>query len=162
MRKVVVFGNSGSGKSTLAKDYSQKYGLTHLDLDALAWRESDPPTRLPLDESAAEVQRFLDNNDNWVIEGCYSDLLGLAINKAGEVIFLNPGEETCISNCRARPWERHKYESLDEQNKNLSMLLDWVRQYSLRDDEFSLSAHQQLFNDFTGSKTEFKSNERNA
>ena len=162
MRKIVVFGNSGSGKSTLAKDHSHKYGLSHLDLDVLAWRVSNPPTRRPLDESAAEVLHFLDHNNNWIIEGCYSDLLGLVIKQASEVIFLNPGEETCVSNCRARPWEPHKYESLAEQNKNLGMLLDWVRQYSVRNDEFSLSAHQKLFDDFTGQKTEFNSNERNA
>ncbi len=162
MRNVVVFGNSGSGKSTLAKDYSEKYGLSHLDLDVLAWQDTSPPTRLPLHESAAKVQHFLENNQEWIIEGCYSDLLELVIKQASEVIFLNPGEETCVSNCRDRPWEPHKYGSPEEQNENLSMLLDWVRQYSLRDDEFSLSAHQKLFDEFTGSKTEFNSNERNA
>ena len=161
MLKVVVFGNSGSGKSTLARGYSDKYGLSHLDLDVLAWQDTNPPTRLPLHESAANVQDFLENNQKWIIEGCYSDLLELVINQASEIIFLNPGEETCISNCRERPWEPHKYESPEEQNKNLNMLLDWVRQYSVRDDEFSLSAHQKLFDEFTGPKTEFNSNERN-
>lgn len=162
MRRIVVFGNSGSGKSTLAKDHSHKYGLSHLDLDVLAWRGTNPATRRPLDESAADVKHFLDNNNNWVIEGCYSDLLGLVIVKASEVIFLNPGEETCVSNCRARPWEPHKYESPAEQNKNLGMLLDWVRQYSVRDDEFLLAAQQRLFSEFCGTKTEFKSNDGNA
>ena len=161
MLKVLVFGNSGSGKSTLARGYSDKYGLSHLDLDVLAWQDTNPPTRLPLHESATNVQEFLENNQEWIIEGCYSDLLELVINQASEIVFLNPGEETCISNCRERPWEPHKYESPEEQNKNLNMLLDWVRQYSVRNDEFSLSAHQKLFDEFTGPKTEFNSNERN-
>jgi hypothetical protein len=42
------------------------------------------------------------------------------------------------------------------------MLLGWVQQYSVRDDEFSLAAYQKLFNEFDGTKTEFKSNDRNA
>ena len=162
MRRVVVFGNSGSGKSTLAKDYSDNFGLSHLDLDVLAWRDTQPPTRLPREESAAKVQHFLDNNEDWIIEGCYSDLLRLVVDKASEIIFLNPGEETCVRNCRSRPWEPHKYASLEEQNMNLSMLLDWVEQYSVRDDEFSLAAHQRLFNEFSGAKREFKSNDRSA
>ncbi len=162
MRRVVIFGNSGSGKSTLARDCCDKYGLSHLDLDVLAWRDTDPPSRLPLGESAAKVQEFLDNNEQWVVEGCYSDLLGLVVTQASEVIFLNPGEETCVSNCKLRPWEQHKYASPEEQNRNLNMLLDWLRQYSVRDDDFSLSAHQKLFDDFSGKKTEFKSNDRSA
>ena len=162
MRRVVVFGNSGSGKSTLAKDYSDNFGLSHLDLDVLAWRDTQPPTRLPREESAAKVQHFLDNNEDWIIEGCYSDLLGLVLGEASEIIFLNPGEETCVRNCRLRPWEPHKYASPEEQSRNLNMLIDWVRQYSIRADEFSLATHQKLFNEFCGIKTEFNSNDRNA
>ena len=162
MQRIVIFGNSGSGKSTLAQNYAEKYKLSHLDLDTLAWRDTSPPTRLPLSESAAKVHNFLDISQNWIIEGCYSDLLELVINAANEILFLNPGEATCVSNCNARPWEPHKYASPEEQNKNLDMLLNWVRQYADRDDEFSLSAHRKLFNNFTGTKTEFKSNDRNA
>ncbi len=162
MQRIVIFGNSGSGKSTLARDYSGKYGISHLDLDVLAWRDTDPPTRLPLSESAAKVRDFLDNDEQWVVEGCYSDLLGLVVTQASEVIFLNPGEDTCVRNAKLRSWEPHEYASPEEQDRNLDMLLDWVRQYSLRDDEFSLSEHQKLFNDFSGKKTEFKSNDRSA
>ena len=160
MRRVVVFGDSGARKSTLAKEYSDKFGLSHLDLDVLAWRDTHPPTRLPVEASAAKVQHFLDNNEEWIIEGCYSDLLGLVLDKASEIVFLNPGEETCVRNCRSRPWEPHKYASPEEQDRSLSMLLAWVRQYSVRNDEFSLAAHQELFNDYTGTKTEFNSNDR--
>lgn len=34
MERVVVIGTSGSGKSTLADRLAQRYGLTHLELDA--------------------------------------------------------------------------------------------------------------------------------
>ena len=75
MQRVVVFGNSGSGKSTLAKNYSVKYGIAHLDLDILAWQDTNPPTRIPLNDSVTKIEKFLEENQNWVIEGCYSDLL---------------------------------------------------------------------------------------
>lgn len=161
MQRVVVFGNSGSGKSTLAKNYTVKYGLAHLDLDVLAWQDTNPPTRRPLNDSATKIEKFLEENQNWVIEGCYSDLLSLVIKEANEVIFLNPGVETCINNCRNRPWEPHKYKSKDEQNRNLDMLLGWVKQYPGRNNEFSLTAHRKLFHEFVGNKTEYKSNDRN-
>jgi len=160
LQRVVVFGNSGSGKSTLAKNFADKYKLPHLDLDTLAWLDTTPPARKSLKDSASEIARFLKNEQAWVIEGCYADLLAIVMLKANEVIFLNPGIETCVSNCRNRPWEPHKYQSMTEQNNNLDMLIDWVKQYPERTDEFSLTAHQKLFIEFAGKKTEYSSNDR--
>ena len=48
----------------------------------------------------------------------------------------------------------------EEQDKNLEMLLSWVKQYPDRVDEFFLKSHQKLFNDFAGKKTEYLSNQR--
>lgn len=158
VQRILIFGNSGSGKSTLAKAYKDKYGLAHLDLDSVAWQPSSPPTRRPIDESEAEIRRFLDTNRRWVIEGCYSDLLALVANDANEAIFLNPGVDQCIANCRRRPWEPHKYASPQAQDDNLPMLLDWVRQYPERVDGFSLRSHRALFASFQGEKIEHTTN----
>ena len=159
MHRIVIFGNSGSGKSTLARQFQSEYGLAHLDLDTLAWQDSNPPARKPIEESFAEISRFIDRHQNWVIEGCYSDLLSFAMNTADKVVFLNPGVETCMDNCRNRPFEPHKYDSQEEQDNNLEMLLSWVRQYADRVDEFSLTSHRKLFSDFAGKKTEYLSNQ---
>lgn len=161
MPKILIFGNSGSGKSTLSKQLAEKFALSYLDLDRLAWQKTKPTVRQPVDESHAQIIRFMRANPNWVIEGCYADLLEMFIDSASEIIFLNPGVKTCLNNCRSRPWEPHKYASLDEQNKNLQMLLEWVEQYPLRNDEFSLNSHQALFDRFLGKKTELTSNARN-
>jgi len=157
-KRFIIFGNSGAGKSTMARQLSEKYGLVHLDLDTLAWQQGDPPRRNPVATSQVEINFFLVSNERWVVEGCYSDLLGLLLGSASKVIFLNPGVEQCIKNCTNRPWEPHKYKSLEAQNTNLPMLLEWVRQYANRDDEFSLSSHQKLFDSYTGDKIEVTSN----
>lgn len=158
--KIVIFGNSGSGKSTLAKEYAIEFGLAHLDLDTLAWQNTSPPVRSPLQDSIDKISQFIKENSSWVIEGCYSDLFAAMINKAEQAIFLNLSVASCINNCKNRPWEPGKYKSQEQQNKNLEMLLDWVKQYPYRDDEFSLKAHQKLYDDFTGQKQEYTSNER--
>jgi len=93
-----------------------------------------------------------------MIEGCYSDLLSLAIFHCDKLIFLNPGIEAFIRNCRSRPWEPHKYPSVEAQNQNLEMLIRWVREYETRDDEFSLRRHLQLFEEFDGEKVEHTDN----
>jgi adenylate kinase family enzyme len=154
MQRIVIFGNSGSGKSTLARQLARDSGLAHLDLDELAWLPGTPPTRRTLAESAADIERFTSENPAWVIEGCYSDLLELVLSECSELLFLNPGVEQCVRNCRARPWEPHKYASKAAQDANLEMLLDWVRAYDTREDEFSRRSHRRLFKAFSGPKRE--------
>jgi len=161
MAKTVIFGNSGSGKSTLAKQLAGASGdVAHLDLDAIAWLPSSPPTRMPLKQSTELINAFLDNNNNWVIEGCYADLLTLVMPNSDEVIFLNLPIEKCIENAKNRPFEPHKYESLEAQNANLAMLLDWIEQYEVRTDTFSKKAHERLFQGFEGQKVMHNSNQK--
>jgi len=160
MDKIVIFGNSGSGKSTLAKSLSSERRLSHLDLDVLAWLDTLPPQRRSLSDSLQDINNFTQQHPAWVVEGCYADLLSVVIEHASEIIFLNPGIDTCIANCRNRPWEPHKYPSQQAQDANLEMLIDWVRDYASRDDEFSLPAHRRLFDEFAGKKRELTSNRR--
>lgn len=152
MHRIVIFGNSGSGKTTLAQRLAAELALPHLDLDSLAWAPG--PTRRPLGESVGEIRAFTDREPAWVVEGCYADLLEAVLPLATEVRFLNPGVEACVENCRARPWEPHKYASKEEQDAKLDFLVGWVREYEVRQDEYSLAAHRRLFDAFAGRKVE--------
>lgn len=156
MKKILIFGNSGAGKSTLAKKLQNKFNLELLDLDTLAWLDVVPPERKLFNESTNEIDHFQKDNASWVIEGCYADLLEHASIKANEIIFLNPGTDVCVRHCKSRPWEPHKYISKKEQDKNLDMLIDWVKQYDERDDEFSLKSHKALYEKLSGNKIEIK------
>ena len=159
-RKVVIFGNSGSGKSTLAGEMANSEGLTHLDLDTLAWLPGMPPERRPLAESQREMDAFCQANDGWVIEGCYADLLEYVLPHASEIIYMNLPVEACVTNAKARPWEPHKYESKDAQDANLDLLIQWIRDYDIRDDVFSRRAHEALYDRYQGKKTVYTSNSR--
>ncbi len=153
MKKIIIFGNSGSGKSTMAKRLSGEYSLAHLDLDTLAWQKDvSPPTRLDIGVSENIIKEFILTNESWVIEGCYGDLIELAIPFCDKLIFLNPSTSHCVENAMKRPWEPHKYNSKKEQDDNLKFLIDWIREYSSRSDDLSLSAHQKIFNEFSGDK----------
>src|SRR5205823_3037085 len=77
--------------------------IPRLSLDEIAW---DPgPQRKPLHESLELLNDFLKTNDQWVIEGCYSDLVEAALGQCTELRFLNPGIEVCVAHCHRRPWE---------------------------------------------------------
>ena len=152
MKKIVIFGNSGSGKTTLAKRLVDKHQLAHLDLDSIAWLPTDPPQRCPLTQSQAVIESHCTTHQEWVIEGCYADLLNIAMNYATEAIFIDLSIDQCVLNAKNRPWESHKYESKEAQDQNLEMLIDWIKQYQTRDDEFSHLAHTKLFDAYKGHK----------
>lgn len=151
-RRIVLFGNSGSGKTTMARTLSGESGLAHLDLDHLAWES--PGVRKSAAESGEAIRAFVQAHREWVIEGCYADLLEMVLPECTELRFLNPGVEACVANCLARPWEPDKYPSKAAQDENLAFLIDWVRAYETRSDEYSLARHRALFEGFAGAKVE--------
>lgn len=158
MTRVLIFGNSGSGKSTLAKHFQKIKGLSRLDLDTIAWKPDAPTTRRSTEEARTALTEFTSRNEHWVIEGCYTDLLELLAPEATEIVFMNLSVEACINNARNRPWEPHKYESLEAQNKNLDMLIDWIKQYPKREDDMSLKAHTDFYDDFERSQKMYVTN----
>jgi len=143
----------------LAKALARLQRAAHLDLDVIAWEAERPGVRADVEESKRALTQFIRETDGWVIEGCYAGLLKEAAAHCTEMIFLNPGVEACVENCKARPWEPHKYPSREAQDANLRMLVGWVREYETREDEFSLREHRRLFDTHEGRKVEYRSNE---
>ena len=58
---------------------------------------------------------------------------------------MNVPVEQCITNAQARPWEPHKYESKEAQDANLDMRLNWIKEYTEREDTFSETAHKRFY-----------------
>jgi adenylate kinase family enzyme len=151
--RVVVLGNSGSGKSTLAR-WLGRAGISALDLDTVAWKPGQIAVSRPDEVARRDVEAFCSENASWVVEGCYTFLAEVALAFTPRLIFLNPGVERCLANCRERPWEPHKYASKAEQDRHLGFLLSWVRDYYSRGGDMSLRAHQACFERYSGPKIE--------
>lgn len=152
--KILIYGNSGSGKSTYAKTLAAQHELAHLDLDSIVWEpnkiavQRDPPA------IAASLTAFVSAQPRWVIEGCYGELVEAASAHCTQLVFLNPGLATCQANNLQRPWEPHKYASMEQQNAMLANLQAWVAGYYHRDDSWSYTAHRRIFDGHTGAKVE--------
>lgn len=134
--RIALIGNSGSGKSTLARQLAVTYALPMLDLDTVVWEPGKiAVARAPL-AAAQDVNAFCSAGSRWVVEGSYAGLTWAVLPYATLLLFLEPGVDVCIANCRNRPWES----------------LTWVREYYSRDGDMSLAAHQALFDEYRGPK----------
>jgi len=154
--KVLVFGNSGSGKSTYARALAARESLPHLDLDVIAWEPGQVAVQRLPESFEGSLRSFIDLHPAWVIEGCYGELVRAASAHCTLMVFLNPGTGACLANNLKRPWEQHKYASLEAQNAMLSQLQEWVSGYTQRDDAWSYRAHREIFDAFTGPKVEHR------
>lgn len=144
-------GNSGSGKSTLARSLAADTTVAILDLDLVFWQPGTALER-PGVERIATVERFCREHESWIIEGCYADLIAASLAWQPELVFMDPGKDACIANCRRRPHEPHKYRTPKEQDERLEFLVRWVADYYVRDGLMSFRAHQALFEGYSGPK----------
>ena len=151
--KIILLGNAGAGKSTLSRKLIAKHPAARLSLDEVAFQGGTE--RRPLQDSIEDVKRWIAGNESWIIEGCYADIIEPVLECCDELIFLNPGVDVCIAHCRSRPWEPEKFGSRQKQDENLEHLLQWVRFYESRTDEYGLSSHRKLYESFHGKKREF-------
>lgn len=151
-RGIAILGNSGSGKSTLCRRLAEAHGAAMLDLDTVAWEPGKIAVARDPAVAARDVQEFCRSHPRWIIEGCYEELVAAVLPLQPWLILHDPGLEQCQANCRARPWEPHKYASREEQDQRLEFLLRWVADYYVRDGAMSLRRHQALFDSYAGPK----------
>jgi hypothetical protein len=131
-------------------------GLAHLDLDSIVWEPGRIAVQRPREAVAGSLQSFIDLHAAWVIEGCYGELVQAASAHCTLLVFLNPGMDECLANNLKRPWEPHKYASIELQNAMLSQLQEWVAGYYQREDAWSYRVHREIFDAFTGPKVEHR------
>jgi adenylate kinase family enzyme len=150
--RIAIIGNSGSGKSTLARLLSNGGETPVLDLDTLVWEPDQIAVARDAKFVIDDLERFCRKHPHWIIEGCYADYIQAVLKYRPELVFLEPGREVCLGNCRNRPWEPHKYASKAEQDSKLEYLLHWVADYYVRDGGMSFMAHKALFEEYSGPK----------
>jgi len=153
--KILIFGNSGSGKSTYARRLAEQHALAYLDLDTIVWEPGKVAVQRAATAIAASLENFMGEHTDWIIEGCYGELVTAASTYCDELVFLNPGREACLANNARRPWEPHKYASADAQQAMLKNLQAWVADYYDRDDDWSYCQHRRIFDNHRGAKHEY-------
>ena len=132
--KLILLGNAGAGKSTMARRIIGDEPIPRLSLDEIAWDDGPNQDKIeqryvrkPLEVSLRMLHAFIQSNEQWIVEGCYGDLIQAALPSCTELRFLNPGIGVCVAHCHRRPWEPEKYSSPEDQAAMLTQLVQWVR-----------------------------------
>lgn len=85
-KRICIIGPSGSGKSTLAYKIGQQKSLPVLHLDQIAHIPHFRWVRCEMDDFKQKYTNFI-LRDSWVIEGNYTALMNVRIERADTVIF---------------------------------------------------------------------------
>ena len=98
--KIQIIGYSGSGKSTLAKLMSEFYKIPCLHLDNVQfygdWQERS------ISKQNEIVKEFLNQHDDWVIDGNYSKVCPERFELSDITIYLNYDRFYCFNKCQER------------------------------------------------------------
>lgn len=98
--KIQIIGYAGSGKSTLAKRLAKHYNINYLHLDNTHfygnWEERT------VKEQTEIVDKFLLENENWIIDGNYSKVSPKRFEESDITIFLNYNRFYCYKKAKRR------------------------------------------------------------
>jgi adenylate kinase family enzyme len=98
--KIQIIGYCGSGKSTLAKKLGLFYNIPYLHLDNVQfygdWQERT------IEQQNEIVNKFLQENENWIIDGNYSKVSPIRFEISDITIFLNYNRFYCYKMCKRR------------------------------------------------------------
>ncbi len=147
----IIVGNSGSGKSWIAKRISHHFGTKLIHLDELFWSDSKFKNKRDSTEIELMIENGLQrdrlNEQSWVVEGVYSHLVKNYVDDADLFILLDVEWELC----RKRLINRNSLRE-NESDLEFQKLLNWASMYKDREDVYSCSAHQSLFDYFKKKK----------
>ena len=81
--KIHIIGCSGTGKTYLVKKLSNKYNISHYDLDNIYWDNSSEKygIKTEIEKRDKLLQNILEK-DNWIIEGIYYKCLEQSFKNA--------------------------------------------------------------------------------
>lgn len=95
--KITIIGPSASGKSTLARKISAQFDIPRIEIDRI-WFKNDGHKNLNTENKVQkeivsqkiqqEIEEFLAQNDEWVIDGTYSKIQPLIADQADVVVLI--------------------------------------------------------------------------
>jgi adenylate kinase family enzyme len=102
-RRIIVVGSTGSGKTTLARLLAARFGLPHVEFDALHWEPAWTPAST--DVFRERIARAL-GGDAWVADGNYGQVRDIAWARADTIVWLDFTLPVILPRLIRRTWRR--------------------------------------------------------
>lgn len=93
MKKIIIIGSPGTGKSTIGRQLEEKLGIDLYHLDKLFWK---PNWAMSTNEEQLDILCKVMDKESWIIDGNYSDTLGVRIKQADTIIYLKRSRPVCF------------------------------------------------------------------
>ena len=84
--RIVVVGVTGSGKTTLARRLAERFGISHVELDALNWEANW--VQAPTEVFRARTTKATEGN-GWVVDGNYPKTHDITWPRATMIVWLD-------------------------------------------------------------------------
>ncbi len=156
--KLVMIGNTGAGKSWLSRHISRMLKVPVFHLDQIYWKPGSFTEKQPKEYVAKKINEII-IKPNWIVEGSYGDLAEMCLPKASLLFWLNPSRDENLSNLQLRGTQEENWKDKGLAKDSFLELIKWAHSYWERNDVFSFSYHEKVFNDYKGNKIKFASNE---
>lgn len=123
MDRVVIIGVQGSGKSTFANKLGKVLGRDVTHLDKLYYK---PGWQAVTKVEWQEILQGLVARKQWILDGNYNSNLGLRLDAADTVIFLNFPKWICIYRACKRAFQKAQpFDKVEGNKEKVSWTLIW-------------------------------------
>ncbi len=96
MKRILIIGSPGSGKSTCSKILSKILNYPILHLDRIF--HIDNYNQISREELKVKIKQFIDQNENYIIDGNYTGTLELRTESADTIIYFDIEPKICLKN----------------------------------------------------------------
>ncbi len=103
MKRILVIGCPGSGKSTFSKKLAEKLNYPLLHLDRIF--HIDNENHVTREELKSQIKKFINNSNEFIIDGNYSGTLPYRLEFADTVFYFNIDSRICLDNVMKRSEE---------------------------------------------------------
>lgn len=128
-----IFGSSGSGTTSLAKRIANEQNMTHIDVDDLMWKKTDPPftERRHNETIKTLIKAQLKDNHHAVISGSLVNIYDELKKDISIFIYMNLDIETRIKRINQRELKRFGGRILEggDLYEKHQAFLQWVSDY---------------------------------
>lgn len=126
-KRVHIFGGAGSGKTTLAREYSERFGMPHYELDDFYYLEPAARRRRQRHERDEMLADSI-HSEEWVLEGIFwQPWVRPSIERAEKIIVLAIPEKTRHVRVIKRHFRLLSKASVSDYGNFLPTLLELLR-----------------------------------